>query len=385
MMHCAGTKQVFLFILVWAAALSGADLSIIDGGGTALTVIIKPSSRASGQITVQNNRELALSAGTGVQFERNAPLMIHLNTKVATVRFEQEGRVVDLPRAGLEVAVSRKTRPLYLHFPRSGAIRCHSPRYWSVEVDVDGKRVPIKVTQFHLFQYDAGHTPIAVRIRPYQLLMKNPAFAVVDKIFRASRVTASSEAFRKGGFKLISEKRRLMAGVPLDASHLVVKVYYDRVMELPHESFIARAETAKRMHEVIKQYSLNRIAIPKKWIYLMQPQPAPPKDSGNRIALVQTKLELSGRIMTQRKWQQAGSWDRQLIDQLYTLLSHISLTDCAYRNFQFTKDGTQIALFDLENPTYDLEPFNRGLAASLPKKWKKRWKQLCSGEIQPMR
>ncbi len=224
---------------------------------------------------------------------------------------------------------------------------------------------------------------IAKKIAPYTFRPSHPDYETIQNIFTQSRAIENKRAFKAAGFNLIASKRLLIGGVHPSCPHLFIKAYPDSVRKDPLNSFLTRAKTARKMQKIITDYNITHVKVPEKYIYVLPKDPKPENGKGKKILLVETYLPGIGIQATKAAWTDEATWTEAMIDDLYLLLSHQSLYDCAYRNFQFSADKKTIILFDLETPVKTLGDFNRMLANRLPKKWRKRWDKLVRKKIKP--
>jgi hypothetical protein len=229
-------------------------------------------------------------------------------------------------------------------------------------------------------------SPLQKKIAPYQLPTSHPDYIKITALFMGKRPTYSATTFADAGFEVLATKRLVLGGVHPTLPRLFFKAYYDKVADDPSKSFLKRVATARTMRQIIADNRITTVVVPEKFIYVLPKSTAAlikNNKHAKKIILVEDYIPLLGLYPTKDHWGKEEAWTKTMIDDLYVLLSKISLTDCAYRNFQFTADRKKIALIDLETPTKKLSYFNKTLAKKFPPRWKQRWKGLRSGKIIP--
>ncbi len=212
---------------------------------------------------------------------------------------------------------------------------------------------------FLVFQFsywiDAAESSHIVwdEITPYLLPENHPIKCNLDAIFSRKRPLLSIETMKKAGFANPKPRKftHLIVTSHPDLSGYIIKAYLHAqrpVKRKPeHYFWMLRIKGAQAIREEIAARGWEDIfAVPKKWIYVLPPDPSLPSEYSQKyFILVEEDMRLCSSEKNLQKWKQA---DRQLLGKVYVLLEHLGLHDCAKPdNIPFSLSG-KIAFIDTQ-------------------------------------
>jgi len=223
------------------------------------------------------------------------------------------------------------------------------------------------------------------RIQTFLLPEDHPAKPILDQLFKQARATLSVKSMKKAGFQnpiprkwthLIVTKHPNVPGIVfklyLDAQrYFKGKKEYEHWLERIQGVNLIKGEVAKRGWE-------NQFKTPKKWIYILPKDPAPPKEFYRKdCILVEEDMDLYDDKANEALWKSENVTKEFLIN-FYTLLEELGLHDCAKPdNAPFSKDG-KIAFIDTQ--TFFRWPvLYKKMTSYLSKEMQKFWKGLIKG------
>lgn len=224
------------------------------------------------------------------------------------------------------------------------------------------------------------------KVKPYLIPKNHPIKLKLDQLFSSSRAILSIKHLKKAGFE--SPKVRKWTHIVVtkhpDFPGYIFKTYLDaqrHFKDMPeHDHWIKRIQGVRAVQRVINENHLGEIfKTPKKWIYELPNEPAPPKEFIRKnYILVEEDMNLCSKITNERHWKSTRV-TKETLDGLFLILKTVGLSDCAKRdNLPFSLDG-KIAFIDTESCEQWPVPYKR-LTSSLPKNLQSYWLKLIEND-----
>lgn len=206
--------------------------------------------------------------------------------------------------------------------------------------------------------YDMNVKPALVEqtvwdtVTPYLMPLNHPIRAKLDRLFSSQRVLLNAASLKAAGFSdtkphmfshaIISENSKF--------DGYVFKMFSDSQPNLiDWEQWVRRAWGAASARAAVNRLGLSKqIVIPKKWIYPLPQEPAPPAGYSRKyFILVAQKIPLESKDKSYKIWRKKMSKER--LRAIVQLIQEEGLVDNVYAfNFPFAKDGRN-ALIDTEH------------------------------------
>lgn len=219
------------------------------------------------------------------------------------------------------------------------------------------------------------------KVFPYLLPDDHPIKPNLDLIFSSSRAILNLKTLRAAGFvnPKVRKWTRLIVVKHPQLPGYVVKTYLDaqrNYKDKPeYHHWLLRIKGARAIQDLIDKNQWNHLfKVPKKWIYALPNQPAPPKEySRKNFILVQDDMDLLSPADNRAAWGSHMVTEEMLFG-LYTILETLGLTDCIkIDNIPFSKDG-RVAFIDTQS--FDQWPvhykmFTSFLSEDLQPYWKR--------------
>lgn len=209
-------------------------------------------------------------------------------------------------------------------------------------------------TSIASYEYPDVTEEIWEEVRPYLLPANHPAWPMLHRVFCKSRATQNPDMFKKAGFKRWRPGRwsRVSASSHPEFNAYFIKAYCDCELGILYDwkKWIHRIEGAKFIRECIKNNQLQQdFKVPKKWIYPLPKNPAPPKNSHHirkNFILVCENMRIQEHDQNEKMYKKKMT--RKILDGVYIILQSCGLCDSVYCfNIPFCKDG-RIAVIDTE-------------------------------------
>lgn len=187
------------------------------------------------------------------------------------------------------------------------------------------------------------------KIQPYLLPANHPAKAILDAIFAYNNVLQDEFSFSNAGFvtKMITHASLIYVAVHPALPDYIFKVYLNNQTLLKGEKLgwkrlVDRCEGAANVRKLIREKKLKHITVPDKWLYII-----PTNSLTNQpILLIETNMNLVSNDVSNAAWKQAS---KEVIDELYCILSHGYASSYIGPNIPYTVNGT-FACIDTEYP-----------------------------------
>jgi len=190
-------------------------------------------------------------------------------------------------------------------------------------------------------------------ISPHFIPESHPMKQKLDEIFSSkNRIILNSKSLQKAGFK--NTKPGKWSGTVV-ATHkklkgYLVKMYTDDQKDrIDWAKFIDRVKGAKSIQSAITKNGWEAIfKVPKKWIYPLPENPAPPSgNSRKNFVLLVEDMDLLPKNLNLRMWGSAFI-KKTILNAIFLLLKGEGLKDSVYAfNLPFSRDK-KIALVDTE-------------------------------------
>lgn len=187
----------------------------------------------------------------------------------------------------------------------------------------------------------------------YQLPNDHPAKPILDQIFSKPGVLANRDSFKAAGFKILLEKQSShgLAAKWILAKHPAIpgqlfKLFLDNEPLKPDQAWkrlLARCKGAEQLRNLIRENNLHHFTVPDKWLYKV-----PKTDT---FILMVTEMKLVNKAKNEARWQNVS---HELLDQLYTILSHGLASTMVLVNIPYTQEG-KFACIDTEGPMRPLK------------------------------
>lgn len=233
----------------------------------------------------------------------------------------------------------------------------------------------------HSYEFPKVEEFVWEEVRPYLLPENHPAWAKLNRVFCESRVTESTENFRKAAFRRYNPGRwsRVSASSHPEFPEYFIKAYCDTELGILYDwrKWIHRIKGAEMIRFCIKTNHLeNDFKVPHKWIYPLPKHPAPkkgPQYLRKNFILVCENMGILEHSANEDKYKHHLT--QKLMNGLYIILQTCGLYDSVYIfNMPFCKDG-KIAIIDTEYHHKWPVPFSK-LTKYFPKNLQSYWKQI---------
>jgi len=194
-------------------------------------------------------------------------------------------------------------------------------------------------------------------ISPFTIPDAHPIKPVLDSIFSKTRVTVSNETIRQAGFTILITKPRshirllqhpdlpeYLLKVTVDSSPLTKKNKPD------WHWFANRCLGAEKAAKIIKKKRLKYFVVPKKWIYVLPPNPAPPEGDNflrKLVVLLVEDMHLIDKTTNKAKWK--TDMTKDILYELYQVMHYGGGSAWRPDNVWFTTSG-KLTLIDTEYP-----------------------------------
>lgn len=194
------------------------------------------------------------------------------------------------------------------------------------------------------------------KVSPHLLPEDHPFKPKLDRIFSASRAIFNSKTMEEAGFengkvrefsKIVVTTHPKIPGCVIKA-HLDVQRYHSNHPEYYY--WLLRIKGASLIKEYLDEQKWNHLfKVPKKWIYTLPENPAPPHGYLQKnFILVEEDMSLYNSQANKDIWK-SSYVTQELLEQLYAILEKIGLHDCAKtHNIPFSTDG-RIAFIDTQS------------------------------------
>lgn len=227
--------------------------------------------------------------------------------------------------------------------------------YLHAEIIYDSEPVRKKI---FIPEYNYERSPYVTEeswkfLQTYLLPSNHPIKPKLDKIFKASRVTQSTQSVKDAGFTRHIARNYSFAVVSPhpELKGYLVKMFLDNQSNTPDfEQWVERIDGANYVKASIKAHGYEKLfKVPNKWIYPLplEPSPSPGSYRKNFILVVEDMKIYRGRKTTKR-WQ-GNQMTMKRADAFFVILQDVGLKDSIYPfNVPFCEDGKQ-AFIDTEH------------------------------------
>lgn len=203
----------------------------------------------------------------------------------------------------------------------------------------------------------------------------------LDNIFK-KRVLLNIKTMKKAGFINTEPQKftRLIVTKHPDLPNMIIKTYLDtqkaKGNKPEHYYWMKRIKGALKIKKFIQEKGWeDDFKVPKKWIYPLPEQPAPPA-SYQRInfILIEEDMNLLSNEENEASWG-SEKVDGELLIKLHSIIDTLGLADCCKPdNIPFSIDG-KISFIDTQ--THKQWPISyKKLLPFLPDALRKQWKSL---------
>lgn len=207
---------------------------------------------------------------------------------------------------------------------------------------------------------------------------KHPAKPLMDKLFKAKRVTASVDTLKEAGFtvKGPGSGQTLVVRHP-KINNVLIKLYTDDQPIDDFSSLYNRVIGAALAREIIKARQFEWLfKVPRKWFYILPETPVALGPYPKQLVLVVEDMNILPKDENYPKWK-SSSMTKQKLDAIYILLTEGGFNDLGLAfNLPFSKDG-RLAVVDTEDYRKWPIPYNR-LNKYLSNKMSEYWNALIA-------
>jgi hypothetical protein len=199
------------------------------------------------------------------------------------------------------------------------------------------------------------HQRVWDQVLPYLIPDDHPVKEILDSIFLKNRALLSDKTLLKAGFTngtprrwthVIVTRHPMLPGY-IFKMYMDVQRYFKEHAEYDH--WIERIEGRNLIESMIDEQGLNHLfKVPKKWIYALPANPAPPKEFIRKnFILVAEDMEILDNDENYAMWK-SDKVTKEFLDILYAFLEKGGLRDLAKpANAPFSKDG-RVAFIDTQ-------------------------------------
>lgn len=189
-------------------------------------------------------------------------------------------------------------------------------------------------------------------VKPYFLPYDHHLRKKLDRIFGSERITLSKETLKQAGFRKV--KMRTSNSVAVGRSPALkgylIKTYLDTQPACEWDNWIKRVTGANSVQACITRHGFKKFRVPKKWIYPLPADPAPPENCGyyrKDFILIVEDMNVLGHSDNYAAYQEKMT--PEFLDQLFIILTEEQLIDSVYAsNIPFDERGN-ICFIDLEH------------------------------------
>lgn len=221
--------------------------------------------------------------------------------------------------------------------------------YANSQVESKEFHLETKAQQIELDQNVFFSNKMKKKIQPYLLPANHPAKAILDAIFSYNNVLKDELSFSNAGFitKTVTHASCIHVAVHPALPEYIFKIYLNNQRLLKGEKLgwkrlANRCEGADNVRKLIQKKKLKHITVPDKWLYII-----PTHSLTNQpILLIETNMNLVSDTVSNAAWKQAS---KDVIDELYCILSHGYASSYVGPNIPYTVNGT-FACIDTEYP-----------------------------------
>ena len=180
----------------------------------------------------------------------------------------------------------------------------------------------------------------------------HPIKPALDKIFSKSRVTVNKKSVKKSGFEDIIEGQysHIIVAKHRKLHGYVIKLYTDETTGINEWSqYKKRILGALQLKNSIEKHGYAKFfKVPKKWIYPLPVNPAPPDNTARKnFILIAEDMDICPDSVNEGQWR-GQLVTKELLDALFTILQENGVMDGAMpENIPFSKDGKN-AFIDTE-------------------------------------
>lgn len=215
------------------------------------------------------------------------------------------------------------------------------------------------------------------RIHGHLLPADHDARPFLDALYSQNRVTQDRRSFTDAGFILLrpTKNHGRLIGYHPSLPDFIIKALSDGY-KFNEALLFRRAEAAKEMRQVIGQYQLSYVRVPETYVYLL-PEEFPRKSTRYRknFLIVQERLDILSGRERDYYWSNPEVWSEAFLDELFTFMMNVSISDLHGDNVLLTSDLQQVAFIDLERSGNSGEACHY-IFQSLPKRWQPYWREL---------
>lgn len=218
-----------------------------------------------------------------------------------------------------------------------------------------------------------------LKVRPHLLPDNHPIRHTLDKMFTKKRHSQTLQSLQESGFKTKGGPEN--HSKTIFCTHKNIKGYVAKI--IPDEfnadevtRLLSRIIGAHTVQEIIDKYDYRKmIKVPKKWLYVLPPEPSPPPEMIRKnFILIAEDMDIYSKEENYPIWK-SFLMTPELLHAVYTVITEGGLNDSVYAfNIPFSKDG-KIAFIDTEDHHKWPIPYFR-LRKYLSNEMKIYWDQL---------
>lgn len=221
-------------------------------------------------------------------------------------------------------------------------------------------------------------------LEPYFLPIDHPLKKKFDKIFESKRVIQDATTFKAAGFgePKIRAATNIVLGKNRNLNGCLIKVFLD-TQPCVHEygNFLSRIKGAQSIQACIDKYGFKKyFKVPKKWLYPLPFEPAPPisvEYNRKNFILVVEDMKILSTNENHKAFKQRCT--KEMLTALYTVLSEEGLLDSVFiNNIPFNVEG-KICFIDTEHHHHTIVPYHR-LTKYLSEKMQIYWLSLIQNK-----
>ncbi|KAF3362782.1 hypothetical protein PHSC3_000641 [Chlamydiales bacterium STE3] len=218
------------------------------------------------------------------------------------------------------------------------------------------------------------------KVKPFLVPENHPLKVSLDTIFSKSRVTQNLNSLRLAGFRTTGGGKNSHSKTIFckhkNLKDSVLKIIPDDYPEDEVAKLTSRIIGAQAVKEVIDRENYGHfIKVPKKWLYVLPPEPSPkPGSYRKNFILIADDMLIYNRETNYAMWK-SFLLTPELLQAIYNIITKLGLDDCVHAfNLPFCKDG-KVAFLDTED--HHRWPVHyRSLDKYLNPEMQKFWRQL---------
>lgn len=198
---------------------------------------------------------------------------------------------------------------------------------------------------------------------PYLLPDDHPLKQSIKEIFLSSKILKNQTTFSRGGFTIISDRKRngmKVVSHPKAPGYLF-KFFLDSDQFFSYRrqrnNFIRRCQGAQLVQQQINEQNIQHFCVPAKWIVEIDE---------THIVLVVERINICSEKATKAAWKTQIT--PQALDELYLLLNTLPISRRLDENLPYTKEG-KFAFIDTEARHKKFLSVQRFLSPSMKKYW----------------